>query len=413
MSSKSRFASRPVKKVVLAYSGGLDTSVLLVWLRETYGCEIVTFTADLGQGEDLQAVHDKAVRAGVAKDHIFIEDLRESFVTDYVFPMFRANAVYEGCYLMGTAIARPITALRQIEIARQVGADALCHGCTGKGNDQYRFELAYAALAPELRGLAPWREWDLNSRESLLAYAQAHQVAIDANQDDKPPYSMDANVLHTSYEGGILEDPWAAAPDEIFTRSVNPADAPNTPQDLVLTFAAGDAVALDGKNMSPAQVLAALNDIAGRHGVGRLDIVENRRSGMKSRGVYETPGGTVLLAAHRAIESITLDIQAAHLKDEIMPRYAQIIYDGLWFSPEREALQALIDSTQQQVNGEVRLRLYKGQVTVTGRRSPDSLYQEAYATFGADDVFDQQDSSGSIRIAGLRLRLAAERKAKR
>jgi len=396
--------SGEVNKVVLAYSGGLDTSVILRWLKDAYGCEVVTFTADVGQGEELEPARKKAEMMGVKE--IFIEDLKEEFVRDYVFPMFRANAIYEGTYLLGTSIARPLIAKRQIEIAREVGADAVCHGATGKGNDQVRFELTYYALNPEIRIIAPWREWDLNSRERLIQYAGEHQIPVPSDKRGEPPYSMDANLLHISYEGKALEDPWVGPDESMFQLTVSPQDAPDMATTLEIEFEQGDAVAIDGERLSPASLLSRLNKLAGENGVGRADIVENRFVGMKSRGVYETPGGTVLLHAHRAMESITLDRGAAHLKDELMPRYAELIYNGFWFSPEMKAVQAAIDSTQQNVTGTVRLDLYKGNVIVTGRRSPHSLYSQDIATFEADTVYNQRDAEGFIKLNALRLRLA-------
>jgi argininosuccinate synthase len=396
-------SDRPIKKTVLAYSGGLDTSIILRWLQEQYGCEVVTFTADLGQGEELDSVRTKAEAMGVSE--IFIEDLREEFVRDYVFPMFRANALYEGLYLLGTSIARPLIARRQIEIAHQVGADSVAHGATGKGNDQVRFELGYYACDPDIRIIAPWREWDLASREDLVRYAEKHQIPIPRDKRGAPPYSTDANLLHISYEGKVLEDPWVGPDEDMYTRSVAPEAAPDTPLRLEIDFAAGDAVALDGEALSPATLLTQLNELAGAHGIGRIDIVENRFVGMKSRGVYETPGGTVLLQAHRAIESLCLDRGAAHLKDELMPRYAELIYNGFWFSPERDMIQAAIDDSQKSVEGTVRLKLYKGGVYVEGRRSPTSLYSEDHATFEADTVYDQRDAEGFIKLNALRLRL--------
>jgi argininosuccinate synthase len=392
-----------VNKIVLAYSGGLDTSVILRWLQETYNCEVVTFTADLGQGEEVEPARKKAEAAGVKE--IYIEDLREEFVRDFVFPMFRANTLYEGLYLLGTAIARPLIAKRQIEIARQTGADAVSHGATGKGNDQVRFELGYYALNPDIKIIAPWREWDLNSRTRLLQYAESHQIPIASDKRGEAPYSTDANLLHISYEGKALEDPWVAPDEDMFTRSVSPEAAPDTPQYIEVEFAAGDPIAIDGENLSPAALLTRLNQLGGAHGIGRLDLVENRFIGMKSRGVYETPGGTVLLAAHRGIESITLDRGAAHLKDEIMPRYAELIYNGMWFSPEREMLQAAIDRSQSHVSGLVRLKLYKGSVDVVGRKSPHSLYSVDHVTFEADEVYNQRDAEGFIKLTALRLRL--------
>ena len=397
-----------VKKVVLAYSGGLDTSVILRWLRDAYGCEVVTFTADIGQGEEVEPARAKAEMLGVKQ--IFIEDLREEFVRDYVFPMFRANALYEGTYLLGTSIARPLIAKRQIEIARAVGADAVAHGSTGKGNDQVRFELTYYALEPDVRVIAPWREWDLNSRAKLIDYARAHQIPVPTDKEGEAPYSMDANLLHISYEGKVLEDPWADHPEDMFRMTVSPEAAPDQPAIVTIDFERGDAVAVDGERLSPATLLDRLNRIAGANGVGRIDLVENRFVGMKSRGVYETPGGTVLLAAHRAVESLTLDRGAAHLKDELMPRYAELIYNGFWFSPERQALQALIDETQKAVTGTARLKLYKGNVIVAGRKAPASLYDQDIATFEADQVYDQRDAEGFIKLNALRLRLAARRR---
>ncbi|MBV8888203.1 MAG: argininosuccinate synthase [Alphaproteobacteria bacterium] len=397
-----------VNKVVLAYSGGLDTSVILRWLQETYGCEVVTFTADLGQGEELEPARKKAELFGVKE--IFIDDLREEFVRDFVFPMFRANALYEGAYLLGTSIARPLIAKRQIEIARQVGADAVAHGATGKGNDQVRFELAYYALAPDIKVIAPWRLWDLTSRTRLLDYAEKHQIPIAKDKRGEAPFSVDANLLHISAEGKVLEDPWVEAEEFVYSRTVAPEAAPDQPEYVEIDFARGDPVAVDGEALSPAALLTRLNQFGGRHGIGRLDLVENRFVGMKSRGVYETPGGTILLAAHRGIESITLDRGGAHLKDELMPRYAELIYNGFWFAPEREMLQALIDKSQERVVGRVRLKLYKGSVTVVGRRSPMSLYSEAHVTFEEDQVYDQRDAEGFIRLNALRLRLGARRR---
>lgn len=394
-----------VKKVVLAYSGGLDTSVILKWLQDTYGCEVVTFTADIGQGEELDAVRPKAEALGVKE--VFIDDLREEFARDFVYPMFRANAIYEGEYLLGTSIARPLIAKRLVEIARETGADAIAHGATGKGNDQVRFELSAYALMPGIQVIAPWREWSLNSREKLLAYAADNGIDIRKKADGGSPYSTDANALHISYEGGVLEDPWTPAEDSMWEWSVSPEDAPDAPEELDLTFEHGDIVAIDGKKLSPYQVLATLNTRAGAHGIGRIDIVENRYVGMKSRGCYETPGGTVMLRAHRAIESITLDREAAHLKDELMPRYAKLIYNGYWFAPEREMMQAAIDTSQTHVNGTVRVKLYKGSVSVVGRSSEhDSLFDAAIATFEDDrGAYDQKDAEGFIRLNALRLRL--------
>jgi argininosuccinate synthase len=392
-----------VAKVVLAYSGGLDTSVILRWLQDHYRCEVVTFTADLGQGEELEPARAKAQTMGASA--IFVEDLREEFVRDYVFPMFRANALYEGAYLLGTSIARPLIARRLVEIAHEVGADAIAHGATGKGNDQVRFELSAYALDPRIKVIAPWREWDLNSRAKLIEYAESRQIPIPRGKGGEPPYSTDANLLHISYEGRALEDPWQEPDEAMYLLTVAPEAAPDEPRYLEIDFSAGDPVAVDGEALSPAALLARLNEIAGAHGVGRLDLVENRFVGMKSRGVYETPGGTVLLAAHRALESITLDRGAAHLKDELMPRYAELIYNGFWFAPERLMLQALIDRSQEHVSGKVRLKLYKGSVLVVGRQSPKSLYDDALATFEADTVYDQRDAEGFIKLNALRLRV--------
>ncbi len=396
-----------IKKVVLAYSGGLDTSVILKWLNETYECEVVTFTADLGQDEDLEPARKKAEMFGVRE--IYIEDLREDFVRDYVFPMFRANALYEGVYLLGTSIARPLIAKRQIEIARETGADAVAHGATGKGNDQVRFELSYYALDPDIKVISPWREWDLTSRSKLIEFAEQHQTPIAQDKRGEAPFSVDANLLHISAEGKVLEDPWVAPEEYVYSRSVAPEAAPDKPREVEVEFERGDAVAVDGERLSPAALLTRLNELGGANGIGRLDLVENRFVGMKSRGIYETPGGTVLLTAHRAIESITLDRGAAHLKDEIMPRYAELIYNGFWFSPEREMLQALIDTSQERVNGQVRLKLYKGNVIVLGRRSPDSLYSLEHVTFEDDAVYDQRDAEGFIKLNALRLRLLGRR----
>jgi argininosuccinate synthase len=399
--------SDAVKKVVLAYSGGLDTSVILRWLQETYRCEIVTFTADLGQGEELEQARKKAQLLGASE--IFIDDLREEFVRDFVFPMFRANALYEGAYLLGTSIARPLIAKRQIEIARQVGADAVAHGATGKGNDQVRFELGYYALAPDIKVISPWREWDLTSRTRLLDYAEKHQIPIAKDKRGEAPFSVDANLLHVSAEGKVLEDPWVEPEEFVFSRTVAPEAAPDAPEYVELAFERGDPVAVDRERLSPARLLQRLNELGGRHGIGRLDLVENRFVGMKSRGVYETPGGTILQAAHRAIESLTLDRGAAHLKDEVMPRYAELIYNGFWFAPERNMLQALIDKSQENVEGVVRLKLYKGSVRVVGRQSPKSLYSLAHVTFEEDAVYNQRDAEGFIKLNALRLRLAARR----
>ena len=395
-----------INKVVLAYSGGLDTSVIAKWLRQTYDCEVVAFTADIGQGEEVEPARVKAEAMGI--EEIFIEDLREEFVAEYVNPMFRANALYEGEYLLGTSIARPLIAKRLVEIARETGADAISHGATGKGNDQVRFELGAYALSPGIKVIAPWREWELNSRERLLAYCEEHGIPVEMKLGSKSPYSMDANLLHISYEGGVLEDPWAEPDAPMWLRTVAPEAAPDEPAHVELDYRRGDIVAVNGEGMSPARVLETLNQIAGAHGVGRADIVENRYVGMKSRGCYETPGGTVMLKAHRAIESITLDRELAHLKDELMPRYASLVYNGYWFSPERLALQALIDNSQQYVNGKVKLKLYKGNVIVAGRQSDDSLFDEDIATFEDDaGAYDQADAGGFIRLNALRLRIAA------
>ena len=399
--------SGQIKKIVLAYSGGLDTSIILKWLQETYDCEVVTFTADLGQGEELEPARQKAKMLGIKE--IFIEDLREEFVRDYVFPMFRANAVYEGIYLLGTSIARPLISKRQVEIAAATGADAVCHGATGKGNDQIRFELSYYALNPDIKVVAPWREWDLNSREKLIAYAEQNQIPVPKDKRGEAPFSVDANLLHTSSEGKVLEDPAIPCPDYVYQRTVAPEDAPDKPTEITIGFKAGDAISINGEDMSPATLLEKLNALGGANGIGRLDLVENRFVGMKSRGVYETPGGTILLAAHRGIESITLDRGAAHLKDDLMPRYAELIYNGFWFSPEREMLQAAIDASQTHVTGEVTLKLYKGSVDVIARQSPYSLYSEAHATFEEDAVYDQKDAVGFIRLNALRLKLFARR----
>jgi len=397
-----------IKKVVLAYSGGLDTSIILKWLQETYTCEVVTFTADLGQGEELEPARAKAEMLGIKE--IYIEDLREEFVRDYVFPMFRANALYEGVYLLGTSIARPLIAKRQIEIAAATGADAVCHGATGKGNDQVRFELSYYACNPDIRVIAPWREWDLGSRETLIAYAEQHQIPVPKDKRGEAPFSVDANLLHTSSEGKVLEDPNEPCPEFVYQRTTSPEDAPDTPTFIEVGFEAGDAVSIDGQRLSPASLLARLNTLGGENGIGRLDLVENRFVGMKSRGVYETPGGTVLLAAHRGLESLTLDRGAAHLKDELMPRYAELIYNGLWYSPEREMLQVAIDESQKYVTGSVTLKLYKGTASVVARTSDYSLYSEAHVTFEEDAVFDQKDADGFIKLNALRLKLLGRRK---
>jgi len=399
-----------VNKVVLAYSGGLDTSIILKWLQETYQAEVVTFTADLGQGEELEPARRKAEMLGVKKDNIFIEDLREEFIRDYVFPMFRANALYEGVYLLGTSIARPLIGKTQIDIARKTGADAVCHGATGKGNDQVRFELTYYALEPSIRIIAPWREWSFKSREELVAFAQEHQIPVAKDKRGEAPFSVDANMLHSSSEGKVLEDPALEAPAYVYQRTVSPMEAPDKVTELAIGFAKGDAVSLDGKTMSAAALFARLNELGRDNGIGRVDLVENRFVGMKSRGIYETPGGTILLAAHRAIESITLDRGAAHLKDELMPRYAELIYNGFWFAPERLMLQALIDKSQEHVEGLVRLKLYKGNVIVTGRESEKSLYSSNLVTFEDDKgAYDQKDAAGFIRLSALRLRTLGQR----
>jgi argininosuccinate synthase len=399
-----------IKRVVLAFSGGLDTSVILKWLQQTYACEVVTFTADLGQGEELGPARAKAELMGVKPEHIFIDDLKEEFVKDYVFPMMRANALYEGLYLLGTSIARPLIAKRQIEIAKMVGADAVSHGATGKGNDQVRFELGYYGLNPDIKVIAPWREWDLTSRTRLIEFAEAHQIPVSKDKRGEAPFSTDANLLHTSSEGKVLEDPWEEVPDYVFSRTVNPEEAPDTPEYITVEFDAGDAVAINGEALSPANLLAKLNDYGRTHGIGRLDLVENRFVGMKSRGMYETPGGTILHIAHRAIEQLTLDRGAAHLKDELGPRYAELVYNGFWFSPEREMLQAAIDHSQQKVSGTVRLKLYKGSAWVVGRKSPNSLYSEKVVTFEDDaGAYDQRDAEGFIKLNALRLRLLGRR----
>ena len=400
-----------VKKIVLAYAGGLDTSVILRWLQETYRCEVVTFTADLGQGEELEPARKKAELLGVKE--IFIDDLREEFVRDFVFPMFRANALYEGAYLLGTSIARPLIAKRQIEIARQTGADAVAHGATGKGNDQVRFELSYYALAPDIKVIAPWREWDLTSRTRLIEYADQHQIPIAKDKRGEAPFSVDANLLHISAEGKVLEDPAVEPEEYVYSRSVAPEQAPDEPQYVEIDFLRGDPVAVDGERLSPAALLTRLNELGGKHGIGRLDLVENRFVGMKSRGVYETPGGTILLAAHRGIESLCLDRGAMHLKDELMPRYAELIYNGFWFSPEREMLQAAIDHSQQYVTGRVRLKLYKGNVIMVGRESKYSLYDQDLVTFEEGAVaYDHRDAAGFIKLNALRLRTLGQRRKK-
>jgi argininosuccinate synthase len=403
-----------IKKVVLAYSGGLDTSIILKWLQEEYGAEVITFTADLGQGEELEPARKKALLLGIKEENIFVEDVREEFVRDYVFPMFRANAVYEGVYLLGTSIARPLIAKKQIEIARKMGADAVCHGATGKGNDQVRFELGYYALEPGIRIIAPWREWTFKGREELLKFARDHQIPVAKDKEGESPFSVDANLLHSSSEGKVLEDPNVKAPELVYQRTISPMAAPDKVTTIKIGFEKGDAVSIDGKKLSPATLLKALNDLGRDNGIGRIDLVENRFVGMKSRGVYETPGGTILLAAHRAMESLTLDRGAGHLKDELMPRYAELIYNGFWFSPEREMLQALIDKSQEHVEGEVTLDLYKGNTIVTGRASNKSLYSSTLVTFEDDKgAYDQKDAQGFIKLNALRLRTLEMRKRKK
>ena len=403
--------SKDIKKVVLAYSGGLDTSIILKWLKNEYGCEIVTFTADLGQGDELEPARQKAEMMGIKE--IYIEDLREEFVRDYVFPMFRANALYEGVYLLGTSIARPLISKRLVEIAKETGANAISHGATGKGNDQVRFELAAYALNPDIKIIAPWRIWDLQSRTKLIEYAEKNQIPVPKDKRGEAPFSVDANLLHTSSEGKVLEDPNVEAPEYVYQRTVNPENAPDNPEIITIGFEKGDAISINGEKLSPANFLTKLNELGGKHGIGRLDLVENRFVGMKSRGIYETPGGTILLVAHRGIESITLDGGAAHLKDEIMPRYAELIYNGFWFSPEREMLQALIDNSQKYVSGEVTLKLYKGSASVIARNSPFSLYSEDLVTFEeGSGTYDQYDAQGFIKLNALRLRTLASRKAK-
>ncbi|WP_428737164.1 argininosuccinate synthase [Sulfurimonas sp.] len=405
---------KSVNKVVLAYSGGLDTSIILKWLQDEYNAEVITFTADLGQGEEVEPAREKALKMGIKPENIFILDIREEFVKDFVFPMFRANAIYEGEYLLGTSIARPLIAKKQIEIANKMGADAVSHGATGKGNDQVRFELGYLGLNPDITVIAPWREWDLNSREKLLAYAKEHGIEIAQKHMDEngnpqvSPYSMDANLLHISYEGLHLEDPNAEPEDSMWLWTASPEEAPDAAEYITISYKNGDPIAINSEEMSPATLLKTLNDYGNKHGIGRIDIVENRYVGMKARGCYETPGGTIMLKAHRAIESITLDREAAHLKDEIMPRYAKLIYNGMWFSPEREALQALIDNTQKFVEGDVRLKLYKGNVMVVGRTSPKTLFSEAHSTFEADNVYNQKDAEGFIRLNALRFIIAGK-----
>jgi argininosuccinate synthase len=405
--------SKDVKKVVLAYSGGLDTSIILKWLQTTYGCEVVTFTADLGQGEELEPARQKALLLGIKPENIFIEDVREEFVRDYVFPMFRANAVYEGQYLLGTSIARPLIAKKQIELAEKLGADAVSHGATGKGNDQVRYELAYFALKPDVTIIAPWREWDLRSREQLIAFAEAHQIPIAKDKRGEAPFSVDANLLHASSEGKVLEDPALEVPDYVYSRTIDPEQAPDQATTITIDFEKGDATAIDGKKLSPATLLTKLNELGRANGIGRLDLVENRFVGMKSRGMYETPGGTILLVAHRGIESITLDRGAAHLKDELMPKYAELVYNGFWFAPEREMLQAAIDHSQQYVTGRVRLKLYKGNVIVIGRESRYSLYDQDLVTFEEGAVaYDHRDAAGFIKLNALRLRTLGQRRKK-
>ncbi len=401
-----------VKKVVLAYSGGLDTSIILKWLQDEYNCEVITFTADIGQGEEVEPAREKALKLGIKPENIYIDDLQEEFVRDFVFPMFRANAIYEGEYLLGTSIARPLIAKRLVEIAKETGADAIAHGATGKGNDQVRFEIGALSLNPNIKVIAPWREWDLNSREKLLAYAEKHGIPI-TKKGEKSPYSMDANLLHISYEGQILEDPNAEPEADMWLWTNSPEDAPNTPEYITISFENGDAVAINGEKLSPATILRTLNQYGNKHGIGRIDIVENRYVGMKARGCYETPGGTILLKAHRAIESITLDREEAHFKDELMPKYASLIYNGYWFSPEREMMQAAIDKTQENVNGDVRLKLYKGNVIVVGRDSKNSLYSPEHSTFEEDEVYNQKDAEGFIRLNALRFIIEGQLQPKR
>jgi len=405
-------AKREIKKAVLAYSGGLDTSIILKWLQDEYNCEVVTFTADLGQGEEVEPARQKALKFGIKEENIFILDLKEEFVKDFVFPMFRANAIYEGEYLLGTSIARPLISKKQIEIAKLTGADAVSHGATGKGNDQVRFELGYLALDPSIAVIAPWREWDLNSREKLLSYASEHGIEIE-KKGKKSPYSMDANLLHISYEGMILEDPNAEPEDDMWLWTNSPENAPDEAEYITITYRYGDPVAINGEEMSPATILKTLNEYGNKHGIGRIDIVENRYVGMKARGCYETPGGTIMLKAHRAIESITLDREEAHLKDEMMPKYAKLIYNGFWWSPERKMLQSAIDATQETVNGEVKLKLYKGNVMVVGRSSDESLYSEEHSTFEEDEVYDQSDAEGFIRLNALRFIIEGKKQPER
>jgi len=405
-------AKKTIKKAVLAYSGGLDTSIILKWLQDEYNCEVVTFTADLGQGEEVEPARQKALKFGIKEENIFILDLKEEFVKDFVFPMFRANAIYEGEYLLGTSIARPLISKKQIEIAHATGADAVSHGATGKGNDQVRFELGYLSLDPSIAVIAPWREWDLNSREKLLSYAAEHGIEIE-KKGNKSPYSMDANLLHISYEGMVLEDPNAEPEEDMWLWTNSPENAPDESEYITITYQSGDPVAINGEEMSPATLLTALNAYGNKHGIGRIDIVENRYVGMKARGCYETPGGTIMLKAHRAIESITLDREEAHLKDELMPRYAKLIYNGFWWSPERKMLQASIDTTQENVNGEVKLKLYKGNVTVVGRKSEQSLYSEEHSTFEEDEVYNQADAEGFIRLNALRFIIEGKKQPER
>ena len=405
-------SKKEIKKVVLAYSGGLDTSIILKWLQDEYNCEVVTFTADLGQGEEVEPAREKALKLGIKPENIYIDDLQEEFVRDFVFPMFRANAIYEGEYLLGTSIARPLIAKRLVEIANETGADAVAHGATGKGNDQVRFEIGALSLNPKIKVIAPWREWDLNSREKLLAYAEKHEIPI-AKKGKKSPYSMDANLLHISYEGQILEDPNAEPEEDMWLWTNSPEKAPDKAEYITIEFEKGDAVAINGEKLSPATILRTLNEYGNKHGIGRIDIVENRYVGMKARGCYETPGGTILLKAHRAIESITLDREEAHFKDELMPKYASLIYNGYWFSPEREMMQAAIDKTQENVNGEVRLKLYKGNVIVVGRNSENSLYSEAHSTFEEDEVYNQKDAEGFIRLNALRFIIEGQKQPQR
>ncbi len=402
-------SKKDVKKVVLAYSGGLDTSIILKWLQDEYNAEVITFTADIGQGEEVEPARQKALDLGIKPENIFIEDLKEEFVKDYVFPMFRANTIYEGEYLLGTSIARPLIAKRQAEIAKQMGADAVSHGATGKGNDQVRFEIGYLSQNPNLTIIAPWREWNLNSREKLLSYAKEHGIKIEQKKG-KSPYSMDANLLHISYEGLLLEDPWNEPEESMWRWTTSPEKAPDTPEYIEISYKEGDPVAVNGETLTPAQLLTKLNELGNKHGIGRVDIVENRYVGMKARGCYETPGGTIMLKAHRAIESITLDREEAHLKDEMMPKYASLIYNGFWFAPEREMLQAAIDKSQKNVNGTVRLKLYKGNVTVVGRKSPNSLYNEDFSTFEEDEVYNQKDAEGFIKLNALRFIIGHSKK---